>query len=81
MKHRGTARKRVLPLAAATGKSLPEAGTTVTSEERDIGTLLSTHNDKGFALVRLDRLPEGDAVTARAQDITVIVQKPAWLFT
>jgi folate-binding protein YgfZ len=81
MKHRGTARKRVLPLAAVSGKVLPPAGTTLTSDEREIGTMLSAHGDRGFALVRLDRLSEGETVTARAQDTTVIVQKPAWLFT
>jgi folate-binding protein YgfZ len=81
MKHRGAARKRVLPLAAASARALPVAGTTLTSEDREIGTILSTYNDRGFALVRLDRLPETETVIARAQDTTVTLQKPAWLFT
>ncbi len=87
MKHRGAARKRVLPLAAASGKTLPVAGTTLTSDEgREIGTILSAYDmTRGSALVRLDRLPKkGETIVARsAGDIAwVTVQKPSdWLFT
>ncbi len=80
MKHRGTARKRLLPVRAVAGDALPPSGTSIIADRHDIGSVHSVYGDKGFALVRLDRLAEADGVPLRAQDMAVTVTKPGWLF-
>ena len=77
MKHRGSARKRILTITADT--SLPPPGTTLRGSEQDLGEILSTYGTRGFGLVRLDRLDEnkGDIL---AGDQPVVLHKPAWLF-
>jgi folate-binding protein YgfZ len=78
MKHRGTARKRLLPISA--DGALPQSGTPLKAGARDIGEITSAYGDRGFASVRLDRLEDvsGDAIDAGGVRVTVI--KPAWLF-
>jgi len=76
MKHRATARKRIL---GVTGKTaLPAPGTAIRRGGAEIGEMLSSAGIQGFALVRLDRLDEssGDIV---AGEIPVVLTKPAWL--
>jgi tRNA-modifying protein YgfZ len=76
MKHRGTARKRVLPLRA--DQALPPPGTGVRAGETEIGEIVATYGLEGFALVRLDRLAEAQAeLTANGMPMTV--SKPGWL--
>jgi folate-binding protein YgfZ len=77
MKHRGTARKRLLPISAEA--SLPQSGT-LKAGARDIGEITSVYGARGFASIRLDRLEEagGDAIDANGVRANVI--KPAWLF-
>ena len=78
MKHRGTARKRVLILRA--DGTLPPAGTAIASDALEIGEIVSTYGAQGFALVRLDRLGEAKAsLTAAALPVTL--SRPAWLDT
>jgi hypothetical protein len=74
MKHRGTARKRLLPVktdAATPGASVSAGG-------KEIGEIVSDR----FALIRLDRLEEarrtGAAVTIGSNPIELV--EPAWLF-
>jgi folate-binding protein YgfZ len=76
MKHRGTARKRIL--AVRSDAALPAAGTVLTADGGEIGEILSSYGATGFALVRLDRL---DAVKEQitAADICVTLSRPAWL--
>jgi tRNA-modifying protein YgfZ len=80
MKHRGTARKRLLPVASVDGRMLPCPDTGVTANGHDIGTLTSTYGARGFALIRLDRLEDAKDATIKAGDVDAIVTKPAWLF-
>jgi hypothetical protein len=75
MKHRATARKRILPVTAE--GPLP-ARAVITRGGTEIGELLSTYGARGFALVRLDRLEESQG-DVRAGEIPVALQKPAWL--
>ncbi len=76
MKHRGTARKRILTVRA--DSALPPPGTTVTSDGHELGEIIATYGSEGFALMRLDRLDEAKASpTAAIVPITVI--RPAWL--
>lgn len=80
MKHRGTARKRLLPIETLDGSLLPTAGTTITANGRDIGTVSSTYGERGFALIRLDRLDEADNTVTKAGNTALCVVKPSWLF-
>ncbi|HEX2590423.1 MAG TPA: hypothetical protein VHL34_02965 [Rhizomicrobium sp.] len=77
MKHRGTARKRLLPLTSAS--PLP-VDTAISAGQRDIGEVTSSYGAHGFALVRLDRLEEaGDTLLTAGDSIAVTLSKPAWL--
>jgi folate-binding protein YgfZ len=78
MKHRGTARKRLLPITAS-GAAVPDAP--VVAAGREVGTIFSAYGSLGFALVRLDRLEEAGATPLTAADIAVNVMRPDWLFS
>lgn len=78
MKHRGTARKRILPLetmdkSALTAKAELRAGGHV------IGETLSAYDSRGFALVRLDRLDDAGEAPIEVEGHAVRVTKPDWL--
>jgi folate-binding protein YgfZ len=75
MKHRATARKRILTVTAQT--DLPQAGA-LTRGGSEIGEILSSYGPQAFALVRLDRLAEtqGDITAA---EIPVALTRPTWL--
>jgi folate-binding protein YgfZ len=76
MKHRGTDRKRLLPVqSSATDLA---AGSPVTAGGIELGTLLSSYGDAGFALIRLDRLAEAQEPAAVAGH-PISVHKPDWL--
>lgn len=77
MKHRGTARKRLL---AVTGAALPAPDTSVRAGEKDIGEITAAYGDRGFALVRLDRLDEAHGAPVSAGSSMVELFKPGWLF-
>ena len=79
MKHRGTARKRLLPIVA--NATLPAPEVPVTADGREIGLLQSVYDTQGFALLRLDRLEEADSTALMAGGVAVHVTKPDWLFS
>ncbi len=79
MKHRGTARKRLLPIGASA--MLPDPEVPITAAGREIGVLQSVYDTQGFALLRLDRLEEAEGAALNAGDIAVHVTKPDWLFS
>lgn len=72
--HRHTARNRILPMRFA-GSAAP--GTDITSGETRIGSMLSSVDGDGLALVRLDRLAE-TAGPVFAGDVKLSVRKPDW---
>lgn len=76
MKHRATARKRILSVTA--DAPLPAPGAVITRGGSEIGELISTHGARGFALVRLDRLDESQGET-QAGTIVIALERPAWL--
>jgi tRNA-modifying protein YgfZ len=76
MKHRGTARKRVLGLKAQS--ALPPAGTAIISGAAEVGEILASYGSAGFALMRLDRLGEAKAPLT-ADNMTLTAFKPGWL--
>ncbi|HEX4157843.1 MAG TPA: hypothetical protein VHY79_05150 [Rhizomicrobium sp.] len=77
MKHRGTARKRLLPVES--DAPLPASETPITAAEREVGVITSAYGRRGFALVRLDRLADAQEVPLHAAQIPVLVRKPDWL--
>ncbi|HUO90973.1 MAG TPA: hypothetical protein VMU08_17510 [Rhizomicrobium sp.] len=79
MKHRGTARKRLLALEASGGVPAPD--TAVMADGKSIGEIASAYGQRGFALIRLDRLGEADGTPVSAGSSTVELAKPSWLFS
>jgi tRNA-modifying protein YgfZ len=78
MEHRGTARKRIVPVE---GKAaLPRPGTTVEAEGVPVGALGSVSGTSGLALIRLDRAEAALAAgqTLDAGGITVTLRRPAF---
>jgi folate-binding protein YgfZ len=79
MKHRGTARKRLLALISSTG--IPAPDTAVTANGKGIGEIVSGYGNRGFALIRLDRLDEaGDAPVSAGSSAVELIKAP-WLFS
>ena len=78
MEHRGTARKRVVPVVA--DAALPASGTEIRAGEAAIGTLGSTAGTHGLALIRLDRAAEAIAKgePIRAGDVAIRIELPAF---
>ena len=76
MKHRATARKRILTVRAQA--PLPAPGTPLDAGGQEIGEILSVDGNNGFALVRMDRLAERTGQVT-AGEISVALIKPAWL--
>jgi folate-binding protein YgfZ len=78
MQNRGTTRKRVVPLVGEA--PLPAPGTEVVAGGVEIGKLGSVANEKGLALLRLDRAAEmsekGEVL--RAGRVTVRIKIPGW---
>lgn len=77
MKHRGTARKRLLTVSSE--MPLPPSGTALKTGGREVGEITSTYGARGFASVRLDRLAEAGADPIEADGTRVTVTVPAWL--
>jgi len=78
MKHRGSARKKLLPIEASGG--LPAPGSRVLADGSDLGTIASIYRNRGFALIRLDRLAEAADAPLQSAGTPVVVKKPSWLF-
>jgi folate-binding protein YgfZ len=78
VEHRGTARKRVVPVAFEDFG--PEAGVAVTVGETEVGTMGSSAQGRGLAMLHLGRI--GDALAAGrpivSGGITMHPVKPAW---
>jgi folate-binding protein YgfZ len=78
MQHRGTARRRVLLVAA--NAPLPDGGTDILAGERSIGTLGSVAGTNGLAIARIDRVKDAlDAgLPITAGDVAITLTIPAW---
>jgi folate-binding protein YgfZ len=78
MKYRGLVRKRLLPVVLK--GTPPEPGTIIRLGEREAGEMRSSIEDRGIALLRLDRVAEaaqgGEVLHAGATE--VIPLKPDW---
>ncbi|WHO72152.1 folate-binding protein YgfZ [Rhizobium sp. BT03] len=78
MQHRGTARRRVVTVSAAT--ALPETGTEITVAGKPVGTLGSVEGDHGLAIVRIDRagaaMAAGTPLLAGETPVSLVL--PEW---
>ncbi|WP_312361800.1 folate-binding protein YgfZ [Agrobacterium sp.] len=78
MKHRGTARRRVVTVSAE--GPLPATGTEITANGKPVGTLGTVCGNNALAIVRIDRI--ADALAAGtpliAENATLTVALPAW---
>ena len=80
MKHRGTARKRLLPVVAEDA-DLPPAGTEIRAGNLSLGEIVSVYDMRGFGLIRLDRWQEAGHASLRAGEQDIRIVKPAWLMS
>jgi len=78
MRHRGTARRRVVAVHAKA--TLPEPGTEIVAGERPLGRLGSSAGEKGIGVVRLDRLRAAldEHLPVRAGPEEIAVALPVW---
>jgi tRNA-modifying protein YgfZ len=78
MEHRGTARRRIVPVAY--DGFAPEAGAQVTAGEKPVGTFGSSSGGRALAMLRLDRaedaLASGQDIVAGAATLHLL--KPDW---
>src|SRR6476660_6135009 len=78
VEHRATARSRLVPIAY--DEFAPDDGLPVMAGEKQVGTLYSTANKRGIAMLRLDRV--ADAIAAgtplKAGGVTIRPIKPDW---
>jgi folate-binding Fe-S cluster repair protein YgfZ len=78
MEHRGTARRRIVPVEGEA--PLPAPGTSIEADNVPIGTLGSVSGVCGLGLVRLDRAEEALArgKTLTAGGIKIVLRRPAF---
>ncbi len=78
IEHRGSARTRLV--AVSFDSFAPEPGTPVSAGQRPVGTLGSTAQQRGLAMLRLDRVADARAAGERltAGGIELRPCKPAW---
>ena len=78
MEHRGTARKRVVPVEGTA--PLPAPGTSIEAAGAAIGTLGSVAGTSGLALIRLDRAEDALArgETLAAGGVGIALRRPAF---
>lgn len=78
MKHRGTARRRVVQIEAES--NLPAAGAEIVAGGKPIGTLGTSSGTKGLGILRTDRLADALAhdIPVSIGGILVTANLPAW---
>src|SRR4029079_19039676 len=78
MEHRGTARNRIVPIAAS--DFAPDAGVPVMAGDKQVGITGSHAGRSGLAMLRLDRVADARAagIALTAGGVAIEAQKPAW---
>jgi len=78
MEHRGTARNRVVPIAAES--FVPDAGVPVLAGDKPVGLTGSHAGNRGLAMLRLDRVADARAagISLIAGGIPIEARKPDW---
>jgi folate-binding protein YgfZ len=77
MKHRGTARKRLLPIHIVPGA---QHDASLKANGMEIGEITSEYGEYAFALTRIDRLDEAGTAKLVSGESEVDVIRPSWLF-
>ena len=79
MEHRGTARNRIVPVAAD-GGSAPEEGIPVMAGDKQVGMTGSGSGSRGLAMLRLDRVADAQAagMALTAGGVSIRPLKPDW---
>lgn len=77
VQHRGTARKRIVPVR---GSAELSAGAPVSVGDTNIGVMGSVSGDRGLAMVRLDRAEKAisQGQSLRAGDVEISLEQPSW---
>ena len=77
MEHRGTARKRIVPIA---GNAALESGIEIMAGDLPAGEIGSVDGTRGLALLRLDRAAKAEAqgIPLRAGETTITLHLPAF---
>jgi len=76
MRHRGTARNRVVMVKTMDSSPLPITGTPVEADGRECGKLGTVVDDRGLALLRTDRAAKADKLTI--DNAAVLISAPQW---
>ncbi|MGI8396291.1 YgfZ/GcvT domain-containing protein [Agrobacterium deltaense] len=78
MKHRGTARRRVVTVSAE--GALAASGTEITADGKPVGALGTVCGNRALAIVRIDRIADALAsgTPLLAETVPVTVALPAW---
>lgn len=78
MQHRGTARKRIVPVVA--DAVLPESGSEIRAGAAAIGVLASTAGNRALAMIRIDRAADAAAKgePLLAGNSTIAIDLPDW---
>jgi folate-binding protein YgfZ len=78
MEHRGTARRRIVPVSGTAGKLVE--GQPVLGGEVEIGRIGSVAGGRALAMIRLDRAEEfaEKGVPLKTGDRTLVIDIPAW---
>jgi folate-binding protein YgfZ len=78
MEHRGTARRRIVHVRAAS--PIPPAGAEIRAGDKPVGTIASSTDHAGLALVRLDRVREAveAGIPLLARGMPVEIEIPDW---
>jgi tRNA-modifying protein YgfZ len=78
MEHRGTARKRIVPVEGLS--ALPAPGASIEADGLPVGTLGSVSGTAGLALIRLDRVEEAlaQAKALTAGGVKIALRRPAF---
>jgi len=76
MQHRGTARRRLMIVSA--DSPLPDAGSPITVNDRNIGTLGTVEGREGLAIVRIDRVKDAldSELPILAGDVPLLLTLP-----
>jgi folate-binding protein YgfZ len=78
MEHRGTARSRIVPIAAE--GFVPDAGMPVMAGDKQVGITGSHAGNRGLAMLRLDRVADARAagLSLSAGGVPIEPRKPDW---
>ena len=76
MQHRGTARRRVVPILIE--GPVPPPGTEITAGARAVGEMGSAVAGRGLAMLRLDRVADAAGAPLRAGGARLRLLKPGW---